>query len=215
MEHIFYYIVAALVICHIPIVRRIFCTINTLVHESGHAIAALITSGKVYSVSLYLNNEGLAEVGTKSWLSRVIVSYAGYTTSSVAAFVSFYFIYSNKLEFIFYGLLGLAIINLILWVRNIFGIIWLCTFIGFSFYIDYHHLFGLKEALVLLSASIILIHSISSAFTIFYLSIFQPSHAGDATSLKIHTFLPAFFWGFIFLFQSLISLYYVIILFIL
>ncbi|WP_169824070.1 M50 family metallopeptidase [Anaerobacillus alkalidiazotrophicus] len=215
MEHIFYYLVAAFVICHIPIIRRLFCTINTLVHESGHAIAALMTSGKVYSVSLYLNSEGLAEVGTRSWLSRVIVSYAGYTTSSVVAFLCFYFINSNNLVFIFYGLLALAIINLVLWVRNFFGILWLCVFIGFSFYIEYHQLLALKEALILLSSSIILIHSVSSAFTIFYLSIFHPSRAGDATSLASNTFIPTILWGFIFFVQSLISLYYVFTLFIL
>lgn len=214
MENIYPYLITALIICHIPIIRRVFCTINTMVHESGHAIAALLTIGKVYSVSLFMNSEGLAETGTRSWISRFIISYAGYTISSIVAFLSFHSIYIDKSYFIFFGLLILAIINLILWVRNFYGILWLSAFIGFSIYLEYHQLVELKDSFTLLLACIILIHSVTSALAIFYLSIFNTRNAGDATNLANQTSIPAIFWGLLFFTQSLVSLYYVFTLFI-
>ncbi|MGO4889274.1 M50 family metallopeptidase [Anaerobacillus sp. MEB173] len=212
---IIYYLIAAFIICHVPVIRRIACTVNTLIHESGHAIAAILTSGKVYSVSLFVNSEGVAETGTRSWFSRLIVSYAGYTTSSLAAFVCFFFIYKDQPHVIFYGLLGLAILNLLLWVRNTYGILWLLTFISFSIYITYNDFSSLQLSFTLLLASIILIHSISSAFTVFYLSIFQSTQAGDATNLAKLTFLPAVLWGLLFFIQSLVSSYFIFSLFLL
>ncbi|WP_170885549.1 M50 family metallopeptidase [Bacillus alkalicellulosilyticus] len=215
MENIYIYLIIAFIICHIPVIRLAFCTVNTLVHESGHALMALLTSGKVYSISLFANTEGLAETGTSSWIARFLVSYAGYTTSSLVAFGSFYLIHTDNSHFLFYGLVGLALLNLTLWVRNIYGILWLSAFITLSFYFHYHQLSSWKEGFTLLIACILLIHSVSSAFTIFTLSITRPKHAGDATNLAQQTFIPAVFWGLLFFGQSLVSLYYVFTLFIL
>ncbi|MBU8907639.1 M50 family metallopeptidase [Desertibacillus haloalkaliphilus] len=204
----------AFIVSHIPIVRQVFATVNTLIHESGHAIAALLTSGKVYSVSLFLNSEGLAQTGTRSWLSKFIVSYAGYTFSSAIAFISFYFISTGRTAVIFYGLFTLAIINLLFWIRNVYGILWLFGFLGFCLYIEYNQLSALKEHFTLFVACIVLIQSVSTSFAVLYLSLIQPSRAGDATNLAKLTFIPATLWGFVFFGQSIVVLYYVFTLFI-
>ncbi|ARK30574.1 hypothetical protein BkAM31D_12455 [Halalkalibacter krulwichiae] len=92
MELMYLSILLALIVSFLPYLKSILGTIHTLIHETGHALAAILTSGKVYKIYLYSNTSGLAYTGSTSWLSSVIIAYAGYTFSSLVVLFAFYLI---------------------------------------------------------------------------------------------------------------------------
>ena len=193
----------------IPLLKSIIATIHTLIHETGHALAALLTSGKVYSISLYATTDGVARTGSRSWFSSVIVTYAGYTFSSFFAILAFFLITNGETVLLFYVFLTIAFIHLILWVRNRFGVFWLLAYIGISLLFIYNQWIMMKEIIVLLLSSVILVQSLFASFTILILSMTKPHQAGDAKGLQKLTLIPAFVWGLIFFSQSLLATYYV------
>lgn len=197
-------------VLRIPILGKYLRVVNTMIHESGHAIAALLTSGKVYSISLFTNTEGLAVTGSRYWLGRVIVAISGYIFSSFFAFLTFYLYFENKYEWILYILATFCLVNMVLWVRNFYGFIWLVTF---TTLLVISYLFLTPLALsyfTLIICSILLTESVTTSFVILKLSHKQPDKAGDAKSLKEATFIPTIIWGLFFFIQSLYFSYLVI-----
>ncbi|MBU9712138.1 M50 family metallopeptidase [Evansella tamaricis] len=203
------YLMLAVVVTFTPLLRTVFGTFNTLVHETGHAIVTLLTSGKVYSVSLFSNLEGVAITGYRSWFSGLIIFYSGYTFSTLMAIASFHFIYLENSMMLFYLLVSFALVNLLLWVRNPYGIFWLLLFLLFAFVLELQGLNQIREMFIMLIASILLIQSITTAFTVFILSVMKSKQAGDATELAKLTSIPAFIWGMVFFGQSVLGAYYV------
>jgi len=100
-----------------------------LIHESGHAIVALITSAEVSAykfVYRYFRKCSLLNqaIGLAGSLLLWQVSIIGIT-----AMLFFYLIKDHHYTYIVYILGGLSIVNLIFFVRNGYGIFWLVTFI--------------------------------------------------------------------------------------
>jgi hypothetical protein len=200
---IFLFIGLAFILIQIPIIGDYFRNINTVIHESGHAFMALF-GGNIESISLYMNADGVTH-GTESiWIVDFITSAAGYTIASLIAYVAFWLIKKKKHIFFIDLLLGVIIINLILWVCNPYGIFWLVSF-GILFLALL--IKGSKKVihnLVLLIASVLLVESVITAYDIFIISMIQPHAAGDATNLSLLTFfIPAQAWGIFFLVQAL------------
>lgn len=57
---------------------------GTLVHEAGHAAAAVATGGGVYTINVDTPDSGVAYTWRPSWLSDVFTSAAGYATPALA-----------------------------------------------------------------------------------------------------------------------------------
>ena len=52
--HIFYYLlVVAFLLPKVPVVGKFFNIINTLIHELGHALMALLFEGKVVRIEIF------------------------------------------------------------------------------------------------------------------------------------------------------------------
>jgi hypothetical protein len=118
-------ILAASVLSIIPIAGKFLNVLNTMVHESGHAIMALMSGGGVMNIKLSADASGAAQTKSKYWIGKVLTSLAGYPTSSITAWFFFWLIQQHKTNYVFYVIVSLVLINLILWVRNTFGMIWL------------------------------------------------------------------------------------------
>ncbi|MBZ5752712.1 M50 family metallopeptidase [Metabacillus rhizolycopersici] len=208
MNHqIVVYILIAYAISFVPFVGRYVSMINTLVHENGHAIVALLFSGKVYSIKLFQNTEGLAVTGQRGWLATVAISYAGYTFSSIVAYLCFYFLKQGQENLILYALISIAILNLILWIRNVYGAVWLISFIVCCGWTIQSGSDSVQTFLSYFLSAVLLTQSVSSALQIFLLSLFRSKRAGDATSLAHYTKVPAIVWGFLFFAQSVYIAY--------
>lgn len=204
----FLFIGLALILTHVPFIGNYVRVVNTLVHESGHALIALI-GGDVHKISLFMNTEGVTYTSHSSWFGGFFTGGAGYVASSFMAFLAFWLISRKNYKVLIGILIGLILLNVIFWVRNFYGIFWLLTFGAGFLLLLYKGSTQLVQNSLLLIASILLVESVSSAFTIQFLSFIQPHSAGDATGLAQSTvFIPAQVWGMILFAQSLLFLWF-------
>jgi len=192
-------------------IGKFFGTVNTMFHEDGHALMGLIAGKGVQRIKLFANTEGLAETltskGIMGWIPRILISIAGYPFSSGMALLFFYLLSLEKFTILFYGLAAVAIINLVLWVRNLYGVVWLIAFIGILGGVFYLNDPVIMQYTLMFIGSIMLVESVTSAWEILVLSIKTPKDAGDATSLKQSTAISARVWGVFFLAQALYLAY--------
>lgn len=207
---IYIYLAIALVVSRIPVIGVYFALCNTLLHEVFHVISAACLSGKiVHKITLKNDASGLAVTSVNSRFAKILIFYAGYTGSSITAIALFYFLNKGYFTNIIYFFITLAVISVLLWVRNFYGFFWGITFVsllGFMVYKNYEIM--IIHTSIFLS-SVVLLESIFTAFTVFKLSFIQRKDAGDATGLAQETYIPAAVWGTVFFAQSLYAGYLV------
>lgn len=201
--HYFYTLVGVTVlVLRIPFIGKILRVANTMVHESGHAFMALFTSGSVVSIDLFHDTSGTAVTKSSTWISKFLVALSGYFASSVIAYLLFALLKEGRHVMVAYLLMGLALLNIIFWVRNAYGLLWLLGFVGINAWLIYaHNAIGLQASAIVFSTAI-LAESLISALIILYLSFMASEKSGDAKNLKDFTGIPAAFWGLLFCVQA-------------
>ncbi len=212
---IYYLIAVAFLLPRIPVVGKFFNIINTLVHEFGHALFALLCNGQVMKIQIFSDTSGVTVTKSRSTFASVIVSMAGYPFASLAAFVCFFTLKAGYEQGLVLALSILFLFMLILWIRNIYGVIWVVLFLSINalliFYFkktDYIQLAAWFYSLM------ILIESVWSTLVLLFLSIKNKSQAGDATNLAKFTRIPAVVWALLFTAFAAFMAYEVIALFI-
>ena len=203
----FVFLVLAIILTSAPIIGNYVKVINTVVHESGHAFIALF-GGHVQRISLFSNTEGVTVSTQSTWVGTFFTSMAGYVFSSLFAFLSFWLI-GKKYYRIFIGIILLLIsLNLIFWVRNIYGVFWLITFGAAFVFLLFKGNQTVVQSCLLLIATILLVQSVSSAYDILLISFVTPQSAGDAGNLsKLTGFIPVQIWGIFFFAQAILFSY--------
>ncbi|MBM7655047.1 M50 family metallopeptidase [Neobacillus cucumis] len=203
----FIFLVIAYLLIRVPIVGNYVRIINTLIHETGHAFIALL-GGKVETISLFMNSEGATISDQSTWIGSFFTSLAGYTFASFMAFLSFWLLREKRGIVLIDILLAFIFLNLIFWVRNPYGIFWLCSFAFAFLMLLIKGNQTVRDHLLLLIAAILLVDSVQSAYEILFISLIQPQSAGDAANLaRLTGFLPAPFWGLFFFLQSILFCY--------
>ena len=199
----FMFIILTMILLNIPIFGTYIKVINTVIHESGHALMALL-GGKVHHISLFMNTEGVTYTSHTGWFGGFFTGISGYVFSSFFAFLAFWLISRKKYKVLIAILLIFIGINIIFWVRNFYGIFWLVSFGALFLLLLYKGSGAFVQYFLLFIASVLLVESISSSYTIMLLSFMQPSAAGDATGLaKATLIIPAQLWGILFFCQAL------------
>jgi hypothetical protein len=197
---IFYTLLASsLVVTRLPFIGKFFRVVNTLIHESGHAIMALFLSGKVHRIDLLSDTSGSVLTATKNGFSRFLVSLAGYPSSALFAYLCFYFIEQKADNYVVYILIGISVLNLVFYVRNAYGIFWLISFITIAVLVIYANDAMLMYAFSLLCSFIVLTDAVISGINLLLIAIKTPKTAGDAKNLNESTHLPVVFWALILL----------------
>ncbi|MEH7418873.1 M50 family metallopeptidase [Neobacillus drentensis] len=195
----FLFLAIAFILIHVPIIGNYVKIINTLIHETGHAIIALF-GGKVETISLFMNSEGATISDQSTWMGSFLTSLAGYTFASFMAFLSFWLLRRKKEILLIDILLAFIFFNLIFW---------LCSFAFAFLFLLIKGSKGVRDHILLLIAAILLVDSVQSAYEILFLSVLQPQAAGDAANLaRLTGFLPAVFWGLFFFLQALWFCFY-------
>ncbi|WP_219638944.1 M50 family metallopeptidase [Cohnella sp. CFH 77786] len=197
------YFALAFVVIQIPVIGTFFKIADTMIHESSHAIMTLLLQEKVLQIELFANTEGVTYSEFSSRTSSILISAAGYTGSSIAALCLAVLCARGKHAASLWFFLLVAAVNLVLWVRNPFGMTWLALFIGLLLFA----LWRRGNWTVVLSVGLyvfVLAESVSGSFTILWLSLHSPASAGDAANLARDTLLPAGFWGALFMLQAIV-----------
>jgi hypothetical protein len=195
---IYWFAGLALVLPRIPVIGKWFNLINTAIHEFGHALMALILEGSVKKIELFNDASGATTTSTKTKFGSFLVAIIGYPFSSLISYLISYLISVGYEKGFLIGITILFFFMLLLWVRNMYGAIWIlafCTINGYLIYINNLHYIQIAT---LLYAIFIAIDAVISAFIVLFLSVKQKDKAGDAALLKKITGVPAFIWGLLF-----------------
>ena len=190
------------IINRIPYVGKYLRVVNTLVHESGHAIAALICSGEVYNVELFSDTSGTAVTKTKGKFSQFLVSIAGYPFGSAMAYLLFYIISRGEYRIVLYILACFSLLNLMFYVRNTYGIFWLVTFTAIIFLVNFYCGDFFQYAFTAWLSGIMLFEALYSSVELVMIAKKKTKSAGDAYSLERLTKIPTMFWALLFVAQS-------------
>lgn len=188
----------AFLLLRIPKIGPYFRGLNTLFHESGHALFALLLTGSFSKVDLHADTSGSCKYVMSGWLRDTLINLAGYPFGAAAAMAMFHFLHLGKTEWVFYGLAIWLAVNLLFWVRNSFGWFWILTFgalLGACYYLEND---SITFYFLFFISALNLIETLYSSLVILWLSADEPSHAGDASNLRGITYIPAVFWGLLF-----------------
>jgi len=180
-----------------------FRYVDTMVHEFGHAVTALLLAGRVLSIELYPDQSGVTlTVLSEPWV-LLPVALSGYMAASLFAWLLFY-LDSKGQHRKGLGIAALvAIVMLGLFVRNGYGMLWLT---GFVLLLLVMLIWGGRRVsrwVYWLIAFLSLEESVMGPLTLLIMAWNDPAQAGDATSLARATAVPALVWAGWFLFFSL------------
>ncbi|MEG1763484.1 MAG: M50 family metallopeptidase [Bacteroidales bacterium] len=207
-EFLFYWMLfLSIFVSRLPMVGKYFRLINTLIHEFGHALFALLSAGKVRTIELFSNTAGTTTTQSTSGFSRWITSMAGYPFSILAAYSSLYLISLNKESYLLFGILGITLFCLLFFIRNLYGIFWGLTFGLLLALVLYYGSFILTYGCAVFIAFIFLSEALISSFQLLIISCKTPKAAGDAKNLAELTAIPAPVWALLFVGFALWVLY--------
>ena len=162
-----------------------FRTLDTMIHEFGHAVVTLLLSGRVLRIELNADHSGTTYSYLSSGWSSVLVSLSGYTIASIFAVLLFYGYAKRKQAAGLILITLLAAVNLLFFVRNSYGVWWLVIFMALNIVFYF-----LEESVV-------------GPLTLAITSLTHPRQAGDAANLAHMTVLPAIAWSVLFLLFAL------------
>lgn len=205
MKRITFAFVLFLILLQIPYLNTFLKTFNTLFHESGHALVAIVTGNKVESVSLFSNTEGLAITEVNSWLSGVLISLSGYVIASICAYLFAILWKKDKHTLIIYIMLGVVLVNMLFWVRNMYGIFYLLVvFLALYFLLKKTTWSGIVPYVTLILVLLLVSQSVNSSFHLLVIHFNESEVMTDALNLKKQTFIPAFVWSMLFFVQAVV-----------
>jgi len=196
-HQILFYILlaAALLLTRIPLLGKYFRSVNTLIHESGHAFITLALSGEVIAVNLFADTSGTTVTKAKGKTAQSLIAIAGYPFSALTGLLSLFLLHKGYHLHILFILTSIALLILILSLRNMYGFFWAGTFIVLNLLIIYFNNQLIIYGFAAFYSVIIFTDSIISSFVLLILAYKQPKKAGDATNLQKTTKIPAFIWA--------------------
>jgi len=198
-EQLFYIlIIISIILTRFPYIGKFFRVINTMIHECGHAFMALFLSGEVVKINLFSDMSGVTVTKVRGKVPRLLVSFAGYPFSALIAFIIFYLIKDEYNTLALIVLMLFAVISLIFFVRNFYGIFWLIMFLIAGGVIVELDSLKILNAWMVFLASLLLTDAFISGFILLKISIQNPTAAGDAANLKKETLIPAWIWSILF-----------------
>ncbi len=96
----------------------------TAVHESGHALAALLVGRKVTAIHLRPDSSGVTiHYGPGGRARRVVTAAAGYPAPGLLGLGGAWLLEHRQLRVWLVALVVLGVLNVVLWIRNLFGMV--------------------------------------------------------------------------------------------
>jgi hypothetical protein len=96
----------------------------TAVHESGHAIVALLVGRKVTAIHLRPDSSGVTfHYGPGGRVRNILTAIAGYPAPGVLGLAGAWLVARREPRIWLAVLLVLGVVNVVLWIRNLFGVV--------------------------------------------------------------------------------------------
>jgi hypothetical protein len=180
-----------------------FRSLDTMIHEFGHAVVTLALSGKVMYIVLNADHSGVTYSSVTNNWSIIPIALAGYIAASLFAVFLFKMQSIGKQGLGLQVMTLLAVISLLVFVRNGYGMIWLIGFIALNIVMLVVVPRWLRDGYYLLLAFLTLEESVMGPISLILYAWNNPASAGDAANLGIITPIPAIIWAILFTLFSL------------
>jgi len=103
----------------------------TAVHESGHAVVALLVGRKVTAIHLRPDSSGVTiHYGPGGRFRRFMTAAAGYPAPGLLGLAGAALIAYREPRIWLVALLALGLVNIVLWVRNLFGFVVMAAWVA-------------------------------------------------------------------------------------
>jgi hypothetical protein len=180
-----------------------FRSLDTMIHEFGHALVTLVFSGQVNYIELNADHSGVTlSLVTNSW-SLIPISLAGYMLASLFAVFLFKMQSAGRQSLGLQVITVVALVSLILFVRNGYGLIWLIGFIILNAAMLFAAPRWLRDGYYMFLAFLTLEESVMGPISLILYAWNDSALAGDATNLGRITLIPAIVWAVLFTLFSL------------
>lgn len=197
------FLVGSAVLTRLIPLSYVFRTVDTMIHEFGHAVLTLLTSGRVLAIQLNADHSGSTYSTTTSNAMSMLVGLAGYTVASLCAVLLFYWMSKRREKWGLVLLTAIAIVMLIMYVHQGYGVFWLVGFIVLNIVMMYLPPV-VRNIYYGLLAFLTLEESVLGPFYLVILSLTGTGRAGDASNLASWTSIPAVLWALLFLAFALV-----------
>jgi hypothetical protein len=199
------YLVVGLVGSRLPLIRVYLAHCHNLVSTF---ISVCLEGGRNNKILLHTDGTGQTTGVLTSPFKKALISYAGYTGASVASIGLFYLLSRGHFHLVIYMFLGLCVLSLLIWIRNLFGVIWglsLTVLLALPVYLQY------EMVLVHISiflASVLFIQSIICAVQVSKQSFMSRSNPDRKAALVQTKFIPVVILGLALFGQTLYAGYF-------
>lgn len=206
---ILFYLTISFLIMQYKQIEPYFSSVNTFIHEFFHALVAILLGEKARKIYIFEDVSGKAFTTNGNRFKQILVSYAGYTGSSGFALFCFYCLSIEQYAYIFYFFFFSIFISWVFLIRNLYGFLWSFSIVLLLSCILFFNWSFLILHVSIFIASIVLLQSVITSYTILKLSFKQPKGAGDTTNLYEQTFISPRIWGIVFFSQSIFVFFYI------
>ena len=192
-------LLACLSVMYIPYVGKYIRVLETMIHEGGHVLIALLLGAKVNKINLFSNTAGETHIAGVGKVKTVLIALVGYPFSSAFAYGSFWAILHQYQSIFLWIICAVTLLFLLFYIRNKFGIFWAISFIAANAYLLFYHKIKIINILAIVYADILFLSSFFSCFILVVLSFKSSNKAGDAALIKKAIHIPAQITALIFL----------------
>lgn len=192
----FYLLLAiAMLLTRIPLIGKYFRSVNTMIHESGHAFTTLLLSGEVIAVNLFSDTSGNTITKAKNKFAQFLIAISGYPSSALCGLLFLFLLSKGYNLQILFVLVSLALLLMVFSIRNTYGLFWAGTFTLINLLLIYFNNPNWIYIAAAFYSLIIATDSVFSSFILLVISIKTPKKAGDASNLEKFTKVPAIVWA--------------------
>lgn len=179
-------------------VSFILKSVDTLVHEFGHALGNVLSGGKINSIKIFASGGGEASTTNYTKKQVVITSLMGYPFSSIMVLIFAYLLSVGAIDTIFVILIFITLLSLVFMIRNKFGLLWGISFILILFILTAYTNTIFVLIFTNLLVALMLVENVVGSIYILYLSIVDKENSGDCKVLSDYTNLPTYIFGLLF-----------------
>lgn len=187
-------------------------------HNLVSTVISVCLEGGRNKILLHQDGTSQTTGSLTSPFKKALISYAGYTGASVAAIGLFYLVSRGHYHLVIYLYLGLSVLALLLWIRNIFGVIWglsIAVLLALPVYFRYQTVlpvnFNFEMVLVHISiflASVLFTQSIICAIQVCKQAFMSRSNPARKAALVQTKLIPAVILGLALFGQTLYAGYF-------
>jgi len=182
-------IILAFVIDYVPFIKMPFLWSETFFHELSHGLMALVTGGKIVSITLDYSGSGLCVYRGGI---RTLVSFAGYAGSGVwglLIYISVGYKANYKASYIALFLMLLILTVLVLWAQNISSVLILLALLSMYLGLFIKKQLSILRLLLQFVGVFVMLDAIRSP-----LYLLDGKNLGDGAQLSQLTWVPEIAW---------------------